>query len=177
MQTNQVNTEGTKQTFSVQIFDAGAAVTATDFFTLSGQDGLITRVTLVKITADATAASVLDFHLYKRTTQNVGGTFTFPDVVPHDSNNNLPAPTARLYSANPTALGTGLMIRADHLSLPAAALTGLPSVPIINDFGTRNSQSLVLRSSLESACLSLLGQAVPAGLSMYATFECTVELP
>ena len=81
----------------------------------------------------------------------------------------------KLYTANPSALGYGQLIRATHYALPAATSTGYPGMPWVEEFGTRNDQELVLRGPTESLAFSLNGQTLPAGLSVYVTITWTEE--
>lgn len=80
-----------------------------------------------------------------------------------------------LYSANPSALGYGQLIRATHYPLAAAAATGYPGSPWIEDFGVRNDQELVLRGPSESLSFSLNGQTLPVGLSVYVLITWAEE--
>lgn len=81
----------------------------------------------------------------------------------------------KLYSANPSALGYGQLIRANHYALPAATATGYPGAPWVEEFGTRNDQELVLRGPNESLSFNLGGATLPAGLNVYVAITWTEE--
>ena len=81
----------------------------------------------------------------------------------------------KLYSANPSALGYGQLIKANHYAVPAATTTGYPGAPWVEEFGTRNDQELVLRGPAESLSFSLNGATLPAGLNVYVAITWTEE--
>lgn len=162
-------------TYSVCVADVAPAALATDVLVLTGSATKKVSINRVQITADATAASVIDFYVFKRSAANTGGTSTAPALVKHDSTNPAATAVATLYSANPSALGAGLLIRADHYALPAALTTGYPGTPWVEDFGIRKDQPIVLNGVAESIAISLNGQTIPAGMDMYITIEWTEE--
>ena len=77
----------------------------------------------------------------------------------------------KLYSANPSALGIGTMLRGIHYPL---ASTGT-ALPWVEDFGTRTGQTIVLRGPNESLAVNLAGQSIPSNTSLYALIEWTEE--
>lgn len=162
-------------TYSICVADISPAALATDILVLTGSATKKVKINRIQVTADATAASVLDFYVFKRSAANTGGTSTAPALVKHDSLSPNATAVAILYSANPTALGAGQLIRADHYALPAAATTGYPGTPWIEDFGVRNDDPIILHGVLESIAFSLNGQVIPAGTSVYITIEFTEE--
>jgi len=171
-----VTSESGKATYSVQVSDFTAvAATATDVLALVGSATKTIRVNRVQITADATAASVLDFYTFKRTTANTGGTATQPAICKLDSADPAPTAVANLYTVNPTALGTGVMLAADHYALPAAATTGYPGTPWVEEFGTRNNRQVVLRGVGESLAVGCNAEVIPAGINLYIRIEWTEE--
>lgn len=167
--------EGVKPTYHVTVSDVIPAATATDVLTLCGSATKTIRINRIQITADATATSVIDLYVYKRSAVNTGGTSTTPTIAQHDSHDPAPSAVARLYSANPSALGAGVLLVGDHYALPAAASTGYPGVPWIEDFGNRNDKTVVLYGTAECLAISLNGQTIPAGMGLYAAFEWTEE--
>lgn len=174
----RVSTEGGKATYSIQVADVAPAATATDVLTISGAAGKIIKVKRVQITADATGSAVLDLYIYKRTAANTGGTAASQAsaITKMDSSDPTPSALVELYSANPSALGTGTLLAGDHYMIPAT--TGnqyFSSLPWIEDFGQNNDKPVILRSAAESVCVSLNGQTLPAGISMYIRIVWTEE--
>lgn len=160
-------------TYHAQIDAASVATAATDIATLCGSATKTIYVNRIQITADATAGAVIDLHLYKRTSLDTGGTSGVVATAKHDSLD--PAPTAVFakYTANPSGLGTGVLVTGDHYALPAATSTGYPGAPWYEDFGVRNDESLILRGVNECAAFSLDGQTIPAGFLIYEGIEWT----
>jgi hypothetical protein len=169
-----VRTESTKATYTACIADFTPAATATDFATLIGATGKLITLTNIRMTATQTGSSYLDMYLYKRTTLNTGGTATATAIVNHDSVDPAASATVSQYSANPSALGTGVLLRSDRTGVPAtASVTG--TCGIIWEFANRSSKAPKLQNANESFALSFGGQAVPAGLSYHISVEWTEE--
>lgn len=169
------NREGNKASYRVCCPDVTPAATATDIFTISGSATKTIRINYIQITADATAASVIDFYIYKRAAANTGGTATHPAIGKNDSLDADPTAVVTLYSANPSALGAGVLISADHYALPAAATTGYPGAPWFEEFGIRNDKSLILHNAAEMLAFSFNGQTIPAGCKVFITVAWTEE--
>jgi hypothetical protein len=167
--------EGGKASYRVQLADATVAATATDVVTLCGSATKTVRVMRIQATADATAASVIDFYVYKRTAVNTGGTSAAVTAAQMDSTDVAPTAVVLKYSVNPTGLGTGVLFTGDHYALPAAASTGYPGMPWIEDFGVRNNRTIVLRGVAQCVSFSLNGQTIPAGFGLYLGIEWTEE--
>jgi hypothetical protein len=165
----------TAATYSVQINDVTPAATATDVLCVTGSASKTVKVSQVQITADATGAAVLDFYIYKRTAANTGGTATHPSVVMMDSSDAAASATVNLYSANPSALGTGVLLAGDHYEIPATTGTAYYSVPWIEYFGRANDKQVVLHGAGEQVCFSLNGQTLPSGTSVYTRIVWTEE--
>lgn len=162
-------------TYSYQLKDFTPASTPTDVLCLSGSSQRVLKVNRVQLTLDANSASMLDIYVYKRTAVNTGGTASAVAAVPLDSANPTSVASAVVYTANPSAVGTGQLMAADHYEIPASTGNSFFGGPWIEDFGVRNSQALVLRGPSESLCFNLAGQSLPAGLSVYTRFEWTEE--
>jgi len=169
------NTGSTVATYHAVIADATPAATATDVMTLCGSATKTIKLTRVQATADATAAGVIDFYTFIRTAANTGGTSAAVTPASHDSNNAAATAVVLKYTANPSALGAGNMFAADHYALPAAASTGYPGTPWLEDMGIRNTQPVVLRGTANCFAFNLNGQTIPAGMNLYVTIEWTEE--
>jgi hypothetical protein len=81
----------------------------------------------------------------------------------------------KTYTTNPTTLGIGLLIIADHYALPAAETTGYPGVPWYMDFSDGIGQKITLRGVNESIAINLGGGAVPTGLNLWASVTWAEE--
>jgi hypothetical protein len=81
----------------------------------------------------------------------------------------------KVYSINPTALGYGLLLRADHYALLPAAAPAVAINPWLLNFGQGNEQAAVLRGVNESLAFNLNGQVIPAGTSLTALITWTEE--
>jgi hypothetical protein len=166
---------GTRPTFHYVAADVTPVATATDVVVLSGAANKVIRVTKVVIVGTATAASIYDHYVYKRTAANTGGTSTTPTAAQSDSTDAAQTATLRLYSANPSALGTGALVEANKTYLSASATPGAAALPTIYTFGTRGDKAIVLRGTSESLAINFGGQAVPSGASLYISVEWTED--
>lgn len=171
-----VSFETTRQTYSCVAADFTLAATATDYLTISGPaDGSkVIRVTRIRFTADATAATAHDVYLYQRTAANTAGTSAAQTAAAHDTQDGAASAIVLLYSANPSALGAGNLLRGEEYALPAAGTTGYPFSPIVWDFG-EPAKCPTLRNANDLLCLSNKGNAVPAGFKGYAMIEWTED--
>jgi hypothetical protein len=173
-----VSTEGVKASYAVGTQIASFAVSATDVWQIIGSASKTIKINRIQITADASGLGTFDMTLVKRITANTGGTVAALVPIPYDSYDPVATATLQTYSVNPSALGTGTMIRCDSTALPGAAATGYPYNPLIWDFGTRNVKCPTLRGVGESLAINLqmaVGQTIPAGLTMYIDVEFTEE--
>jgi len=168
------NNEGQFATYSAAIEITSFAANATDIFRIFGSATKTIKVSRVQLTADATNAGIVDIYLYKRTTANVGGTPATVNGIQHDSLDPAYTATVQTYSANPTALGLGQILRTDGVALPGSTTTGYPFTPLIWDFGApRNTKMPTLRGNAESLALNFGGQAIPTGLGIWVDVEWT----
>jgi hypothetical protein len=173
-----VSLEGGKPSYAagIEILAASMAANATDVFQIIGAAGKIIKIQRIQVSADATAAASVDMYLLKRTTANTGGTVSAVTGVAYDSVDLAPSATVQVYTANPSALGTGQIIRIDGYALPAASTTGYPFNPIVWDFGTRNAKCPTLRGVGESLVFNWGGQAINTGLDIWIDIEWTEEI-
>lgn len=157
-------------TYSVTAGVASVSATATDIFCIEGGSSGVTRILRITVIGSATTAggTVIDF--FKRTTLNTGGTSTTVNPLAHDS--KLPASTVnvRVYTANPTTLGTQA---GDyyHTSLQFPVLSTAGAIPTVLDF-TPLGMPGVLNGTNEAICGNIATVAPPAG----ASFNVNVSL-
>jgi hypothetical protein len=162
-------------TYFFRAADYVPAATATDVLNIKGAAGKIIYITRISVGGVATAASLYDLYITRRTTANAGGTFTNPVGASADARDPAQSAIVTQYSANPTTLGTGVALDGERLWLPAAATpTGAPG-RLVYDFGTRGGKAPTLRSALDSISISFNAQAVPAGASLYLNLEWVEE--
>jgi hypothetical protein len=164
-----------KPTFRYTAVDITPVATATDVLVLKGSATKTIRVTRAGILGTATAASIYDLYLTKRTTANTGGTSTAPTPSQSDSSDAAATATLALYTANPSALGTGVTLEASKVYLPAGATPAGAATVREFFFGSRNDKAPVLRGTAESIAFNFAGQAVPAGASLYMVIEWTED--
>ena len=169
-----VSTNGTRSTFHYVAQDVTPVATATDVVVLSGSVNKVIRVTKVSIVGTATAASIYDHYIIKRTTANTGGTSTTKTAAQSDSTDAAQSATLSLYTANPT-LGTGVTVEGNKTYLAAGATPGAAALPYVYTFGTRNDKAIVLRGTAESLAINFGGQAVPSGANLYLSIEWTED--
>lgn len=91
--------------------------------------------------------------------------------MPLDSNNAAGTCTALSYTANPT---TGSLV--GNVSIDKASITTATGAPqaLIDDFGTRETQPLILRGTSQVAAINLNGATV-AGISCDVEIEWTEQ--
>lgn len=167
-----VRLESSKRTYSVSIPDFVPAALATDSVILVGYGTRQISLTNVRISGSASTSTFLGCYFYKRTTPNSGGTFSQITPVKHDSSDSQSLAVINTYTANPSSVGTGVLLRSGHLGFPS------PSNPVdrlIWDFGNRASKCPKLANANESFCLSFNGQTIPSGANLHITIEWTEE--
>ena len=170
-----ISTNGTRATFRYVAQDITPVATATDVLVLTGSATKVIRVTKVEVVGTATTASIYDHYIVKRTTANTGGTSTNVTAAKSDSADDAQTAALALYTANPSAVGTGIAVEAHKTYLSASATPGAAALPSSYEFGVRNDKAIVLRGTSESLAINFNGQAVPTGASLYLSFEWTED--
>lgn len=174
--TLSVSINSPKPTFRYTAVDITPVATATDVLVLTGSATKTIRVTRAGILGTATTASIYDLYLTKRTTANTGGTSTAPTPAQSDSSDAAATATLTLYTANPSALGTGVILEASKIYLPAGATPAGAGTEKQFIFGNRNDKAPVLRGVAQSIAFNFAAQAVPAGASIYLIVEWTEDV-
>lgn len=164
-----VRTYGTiRKTYSVS-FTFTPAVTATDSVEITGSSASI-QITKIIIGGIATAAAALQASLIRRSTLDTGGTSTNQTIVNHETGDGASTATIKLYSVNPSALGTTIgSIRSVRIPLGTATD---PRTPITYTFGS-DSKPFILAGATQTLCLNFAGGAISAGASIDFTIEYT----
>lgn len=159
-------------TYSTSITNLTVGNTPTDIFTINGAANKTIRVTRIALTGTQTTGAQRDVLLYKRSSASVGGTSTVIPAFAHDSLSPAATATVRSYTVNPTTLGNTVGILRTRKVYIATANNN--SDEFIMEFGTRPSQSLVLRSAAEGLALNLNGVAMN-GSNLNISIEWTEE--
>jgi hypothetical protein len=169
-----VSTEGLKASYGCATQSLATVTSGTDVARLSGSATTTVRVTRITVSGTIdTAAQYVNVGIFKRTAAASGGTASQPSIGLYDSTNAAVTAVVDLYTGNPTT-GAGILVKAQRvwcaLSGTAAASPGLA----VFEFGTRNSQSLVLRGVAQGAAVNL-GTTGNAGV-FDIDFEWTEEI-
>ena len=167
--------ENNRPTYAYRAADITPVALATEVLTLVGANGKCVRITKIGVSGSATAASILDLYIRKKTTLSTGGTFTNPSATKYDSLDPNPSATLVLYTANPAALGTGSSLEGDKIYLPAQATPAGEPTHWMADYTGVTAESPILRNANESISISFAGQTIPAGTSLYMYIEWTEE--
>lgn len=135
---------------------------AGDAVCINGSATKLVRLKRVAITGTDSTAQTVTAALVLRSTANSGGTFTAPAVAPLDRTNLAGTAAVLAYTAVPTSGTTIATVRAQSIPFPAAAsATQYP--PVVWDFGTNNTQDIVLRGTAQGACVNFPAAFTTAG--------------
>lgn len=170
------NTEGVKATYTAVVADYDPIATATDMVVLTASPTKTIRITKIRLTGDANGNATSTIYLFKRTALNTGGTTSTVTVAKNDSTDPASTATVTKYSVNASALGTGVLIHAQHIGLPATANPTIAPGEVNWIWGDRPSRTIVLaKGSTESVAVSWGGNAVPTGTTLTMQIEWTEE--
>jgi hypothetical protein len=162
-------TTNSPATYSVAVADFAPATSPTDVMCITGSATQTIYITRAQFSVGATTSSSIDAILVKRTSLDTGAASAVA-IVSHDSANPAPSVSAFVYTANPSALGAGTMIRADEVGV-ALDSNGYPNSPFVWDFGTRGSQPIVLRGTSQAFCFNMNAMTQPSGVGYYMDVE------
>ena len=151
------------------------AATPTDLFIIGGSATKVIRILDIRINGTATALTIADFFLIKRSTANSAGTFVASTLIPNDANDAAATATVGHYTANPTTgTAVGNVSRA-KITLPIAtspisdiSQNLLPSAGYGVGF---TSKPITLRGTAQQLAINFNGVALPAGS---ASWYCSV---
>lgn len=147
-------------TYSASITGLSVAITPTDIFTIIGSNTKIIKIISISFSATKTNSSINDLILLKRSTDNTGGIFTTPIMVPHDSIDTPATAIIRAYTTNPTL---GILVgnlRADKILIPSGTSSSSPIINSIDVVSTiakpliLNGPSEIISVNLNSVSLS-----------------------
>ena len=120
----------TKGTYAAASTYTAPANNTTDFWQIYGSDTKTIKILRIEAAyAGDSPSGVSDkFFLIKRSTANSGGTSTVMTNVPLDSNNASSTAVVRIYTANPSSLGTTVgRVHSGLLANAFPASSGNPS--------------------------------------------------
>lgn len=152
----------TKGTYSAASAFTAPANNTTDFWQIYGSSTKTIKVLRVEAAyvGDSPTAAVDRFFLIKRSTANSGGTSTTVTNVSLDSSNTASTASVKIYTANPSGLGTAVgQVHSGLLANIFSASTGNPVSPcgrssqIIFDHNL-TGQPVVLRGTTEGLCIN-----------------------
>jgi hypothetical protein len=169
-ESNCVDYNTTKASYSAAALAFVPALTATDIFTLTGSATKTIRITRIQISATQTTATANNIVLLKRSTANTGGTSTTLTATPLDSANAAATAVARSYTANPTVGTLVGNLRVDKLFIPTT--TGSPTI-LDWKFG-EGCQPIYLRGVAQVLAVNLNSTTL-AGNSFNIFIEWTEE--
>jgi hypothetical protein len=172
---NRVNLEPTnKPTFCATANAWTIPAAPTDMWSITGSATKTVRVLNMTITPSQTTAATQTFFLVRRSTADTAGTSAAATIVPSDSAFAAATAIAKSWTANPT-LGTLVgNVSIIRVSVPLA-VTADPRYPMMVDFTMRGLlPGVVLRGTAQELHLNFNGAALPAGLTLTASW-CWAE--
>lgn len=152
--------EPARATFSLSVIGIAMPATPTDVWQMKGATGKIIQLRRLLISGLSTTAGQMVASLVKRTADNTGGTSTVPVGVQAD-NDGVAAATFKQYTANPSGLGAGTVLRSRRIFLNLAAAAVPDRVEWV--FGRDGAKTPRLNGPLEFFCVNMNGGALPAG--------------
>lgn len=146
--------EGTLATYSVGD-DFVLGTSPTDVATITGSASKTIKIRSIWFTAISTTGLNMRIALIRRSAANTGGTSTTPIIGRMDTTDAAATAVVRLYTANPSALGTAVATIKD-IGLPAGTAASLnPSQKF--EFGALNSKPIVLRGASDILAINTSG--------------------
>lgn len=169
--------DGYKASYAAAIQGLVPAASATDIFTIAGSGTKTIRITRLEVSGIATTIVDTSVQFIVRSTADTGGTSTAPTAVKYDSTNPAATATIAAYTANPTGLGTsvGLVRTSKCIFNLVAPTAGSESGRLIEDFGDRPAQAVVLRGATQVLAVNLNGVTISGG-SLDISVEWTEDL-
>ncbi len=168
------------KTYSATTANFTPAATPTDLCVLTGHASNTVKVLDARIGGTATASTVVDIFLVRRSTADTLGTFVAATVVPHDVVDTSVGPVLGHYTANPTlgSLVGNLTHRKVTFPIGATAVSNVnePLLPTL--FPSAASKPIVLRGPAAQLAINFNGAALPAGAAnWFCTFTWIEETP
>ena len=161
----QIDNSG-RQTFAAASSYTAPAASTTDFWTIYGSSTKTIKVLRVEVAYTTSYTPAADkYFLIRRSTANSGGTSTLLTNVPLDSTNASGTAAVRIYTDNPSSLGTsvgniatGRIISCSD-AIGSWALIAASSGAIVVFDSKIAGQPIVLRGTEQGLCLNFNGVA------------------
>lgn len=171
--------DGQSSTYSGVVTDLVAAVGDFLTFTAPTVQGRVMKLTRVAVSAVATAASVTNIQMLKRSTVDTAGTGAGVTVASHDPQAGAASTIVTSYTSAPTPGTTIAAIRSAKYTFGAAAAG--PTPQLIWQFGDRAAQAPKLigpsvGTIVVAQQIVLNISATPAGILLSVEFEFTEDL-
>ena len=163
--------EPERATFGAFLYNlAPASATLTDLFLMQGAAGKVIRVKSIILSGTASSATNVPVILYKRTTNQTGGTTTAVTRTAKDSADGAANMVLNHFGtgAAPTP-GTGTMVDGGRLNLAPAANGSIDR--LLFQYSWQNDKAVVLRGASEWLAVNFNGTTTPAGVGI--DFSCT----
>lgn len=163
--------EPERATFGAFLYGlAPASGTMTDLFLMQGAAGKVIRVKSIILSGTATSATNVPVILYKRTTNQTGGTTTAVTRTAKDSADGTANMVLNHFGtgAAPTP-GTGAMVDGGRLNLAPSANGSIDR--LMFQYSWQNEKAIVLRGASEWLAVNFNGVSTPAGVGI--DFACT----
>ena len=166
----------TRATYSTSIPTLYPPANATDCIVIKGSATKLIRVLYIQVyMTQTTAGGTHVWFLWKRSSDDTGGTRIPLTPIPHDSNQAAATASISEFLANPTGLGTsvGITHRAQiyHSDATSNVQTGV--LFDLTKYGF--DKGIVLRGTSEILALARAGIATPAGLTVYGQITHSEE--
>lgn len=161
-----------RHTYTAKSVELVPAASATNIFCINASSTKTITVRRVVIGGTAGTAITTPFLLYRRVSQDTGGTaatsLALPVAVPHISSDSAATATLTAYTANPTVVDSSpSLMGALLVDLPVTTAAG-GRVDVERIFGTGNdmfSKGLdLLKGSNQQLCVNLNGVSVSSGV-------------
>lgn len=144
---------------------ATPAATATDFATIAGSAAKVIYVNKITLVGLATTIGTLEAYLILRSALDTAGISSTLTAGKHDTLFGTAAATVKLYSANPSALGTAVgTVAIQGLNCGLTGATGL----VVFDFA---KSPVVLRGAAANLAINFNGATIPTGGKVGGTIE------
>ena len=153
------------------------AAAPTDMITLTGSATKTIRILQVELSTIQSGAGLNTWFLLVRSTANAGGTSTTRTAVPMDSNNAAATATMRVYTVNPTTVGTLIgNIRTTKLTTAGTtASTAYQDVYVWDFTDSGLQQGIVLRGIAQVFAINFGGAPPASGFIINANITWSEE--
>lgn len=151
-----------RSTFACFLAGLNPAANPTDLIQISGSASSIVRIRSLTFTGIATSASNIFINTVRRSTLATGGTSSLATLVNRDNLDNLATAQVKVFTANPSGLGTLIGVAdGGRLNIAPAANGGIDRLAL--QYSWMNDKAPILRGVNDCLCINLGGLAWPAG--------------